>query len=87
MKHINIVLNALWAHQVQLKHSKCSFGAFSVAYLGHVISMDGVAMDVNKVATVASWLAPRSTHGLCGFLGQAGYYRMFIHDFDTIAAP
>lgn len=45
-----------------------------MAYLGHVISASGEAMDGDKVA-------------LRGFLCLAGYYRRFIDDFDTMAAP
>jgi hypothetical protein len=87
LQHVNIVLESLRAHHLHLKRSKCSFRATSVAYLGHIISEGGVAIDANKVATVASWPLPRSARGLRGFLGLAGYYRKFIKDFGLIVAP
>ena len=87
LQHVNIVLHALRVHHLHLKRSKCSFGASSVAYLGHVISEGSVAMDADKVAAVAAWPLPRSARGLRGFLGLAGYYRKFIQDFGIIAAP
>ena len=84
---MGLVFTALRAHGLFLKRSKCSFGALSVTYLGHIISADGVAMDSDKVTAVASWPTPRSPRGVHGFLGLAGYYRKFIHDFGSIAAP
>jgi hypothetical protein len=71
---------------VYLKCSKCSFGASFVAYLGHVISAEGVTMDTDKIAAVAAWLALRSAWVPWGFLGLASYYRKFIRDFGVIAA-
>jgi hypothetical protein len=87
LQHISIVLNELRVHQLHLKHSKCSFGAPLVAYLGHVISEVGVTMDADKVAAVSALPQPRSARGLHGFLGLAGYYRKFIRDFGLIATP
>ncbi|XP_052151756.1 uncharacterized protein LOC127770121 [Oryza glaberrima] len=44
----------------------------------------GVAMDPDKVQAVSDWPQPRSVRG---FLGLAGYYRKFVKNFGTIAAP
>jgi hypothetical protein len=60
LQHISIVLNELRAHLLHLKRSKCSFGAPSVAYLGHVISEAGVTMDADKVEAVSAWPQPHS---------------------------
>ena len=56
-------------------------------YLGHVITGAGVTMDTSKVTAVQAWPQPRSTRGLRGFLGLAGYYRRFIRNYGAIAAP
>ncbi|GJR36746.1 transposon ty3-G gag-pol polyprotein, partial [Tanacetum coccineum] len=58
-----------------------------VNYLGHMISTDGVAVEIDKVQAVLSWPTPTSAKGVRGFLGLAGYYRKFIKGFGGIAAP
>jgi hypothetical protein len=64
LQHLAIALKAIRDHHLHLKHSKCSFGAASVSYIGHVISVDGVAMDADKVVAVESWPEPRSARAL-----------------------
>lgn len=58
-----------------------------MAYLGHVISAAGVAMDSNKVLAVVDWPVLCTVRAMRGFLGLAGYYRKSIKGFGTIAAP
>jgi hypothetical protein len=72
LHHLRTVLDELRRHQLFVKRNKCSFGASSVAYLGHVISTAGVAMDPAKVQAIHDWLAPRSAWAVWGFLGLTG---------------
>ena len=87
VRHVRVVLELMRQQQLFLKRSKCSFGEESVTYLGHVISVDGVAMDSQKVLAVVDWPVPRTARVVRGFLGLAGYYQKFIRDFGIIAAP
>ncbi|WVZ54035.1 hypothetical protein U9M48_004903 [Paspalum notatum var. saurae] len=87
LQHVRAVLQTLQEHQLLLKCSKCEFGLSSVAYLGHVISAAGVAMDQQKVQAVLDWPVPASVRALRALLGLAGYYRRFIKTFSDIAAP
>jgi hypothetical protein len=87
LHHLRLVFSVLRDHQLFLKQSKCAFGEQSVAYLGHIVSEAGVSMDSSKVQAVSGWPTPRSVRALRGFLGLAGYYRRFIKDFGSIAAP
>jgi hypothetical protein len=58
-----------------------------VAYLGHVITGAGVAMDESTIEAVKVWPIPKTIRALRGFLGLTGYYRCFIHNYRIIAAP
>jgi hypothetical protein len=87
LRHLRAILSELRQQQLFVKRTKCAFDATSVAYLGHVISEAGVAMDPAKVQAIHEWLAPRSARAVRGFLGLAGHYRKFVHNFGTIATP
>ena len=87
MSHIRVVLTVLREHQLFLKRSKCFFVETSMAYLGHVVSGECVAMDTSKVQAILDWPMPASVRALRGFLGLVGYYWRFIKDFSSIAAP
>jgi hypothetical protein len=55
LQHVKQVFQALRYHKLALKWSKCYSGIETVAYLGHIISVNGVAMDPTKVEAVEAW--------------------------------
>jgi hypothetical protein len=58
-----------------------------VAFIGHVVSKDGISMDPSKVEAVVNWIRPSTIHEIWSFLGLAGYYQKFVEEFSRLAAP
>ena len=85
--HLRIVLQKLREEKLFAKLSKCEFWKNEVAFLGHVITKEGVAVDPTKIRAVIEWEAPKSITEVRSFLGLAGYYRRFVQDFSKIAKP
>ena len=85
--HLRIVIQALREHQLYAKFSKCEFWLTKVKFLGHVVSVSGVSVNLEKVEAVMSWERPKSVFKILNFLGLVGCYRRFIEDFSRLAAP
>ena len=58
-----------------------------VAFLGYIVSEKGITMDQAKVAAVTEWPLPDCIKALQRFLGFANFYRRFIRNFSSVAAP
>jgi hypothetical protein len=86
-EHLRIMLRKLRQHQLYAKFSKCEFWMEEVAFLGHVLSAKGVAVDPSKIEAVSKWQSPKSMTEIRNFLGLARYYRRFIENFSKIAKP
>jgi hypothetical protein len=83
--HLRLVLKLLSTEHCQVKMSKCAFAQTRIAYLGHIISKEGVATDGSKIASIKKWLAPTNVREVRGFLGISGYYRKFIRYYGVIS--
>jgi hypothetical protein len=86
-EHLRIVLERLRQQKLYAKFSKCKFWMEKVAFLGHVLSTEGIAVDSSKVESVTKWEQPLNVTVVRSFLGMAGYYRRFIENFSKIAKP
>ena len=87
VEHLRIVLETLREHQLYAKLSKCQFWLDKVAFLGHIISAEGISMDPQKIEAIVNWQPPTNVTEIKIFLGLAGYYRKFVEGFSKIATP
>jgi hypothetical protein len=85
--HLQQVFELLSTEQWKIKLSKCTFAKNQVAYLGHLITQQGVATDASKISAISSWPIPQNVKELRSFLGLAGYYRKFVKHFGIINQP
>ena len=60
VEHVRVVLEILREHQLYGKLSKCEFWLDEVQFLGHVISVQGIAVDPAKIETVVKWERPQT---------------------------
>ena len=72
---------------LRLQPEKCSFLSTEVAYLGHVISADGVRPNPKKIEAVKSFPVPKNPKNIEELSGLVGYYRRFIPNLAARAKP
>ena len=88
LQRLETVFSRLHHYGLKIKAQKCNFFKGEVKYLGHlVVAEQGVKPDPDKVAAVKDWPEPTSVTELRAFLGFTGYFRKFMRDYSTIAAP
>lgn len=74
MKHLELIFQILQNNHLAIILDKCEFQISILAFLGHIISWEGVQPDLEKLDAIVRWLLPTNIKGLKGFLGLTRYY-------------
>ena len=85
--HIRVVLETLGKEQLYAKLSKCEFWLREVSFLRHIISEEGIQVDLKKIEVIIEWKPPRNVTELRIFLGLTSYYRRFVKGFLMTTTP
>ena len=80
-EHLTIVLRLLREHPLYAKFNKYSSFQTEVHYLGHVVSKEGIAVDLEKITAIMERVAPKNVDEVRCFMVHIGYYRRFIRNF------
>jgi Reverse transcriptase (RNA-dependent DNA polymerase)/RNase H-like domain found in reverse transcriptase/Integrase zinc binding domain/Integrase core domain/Chromo (CHRromatin Organisation MOdifier) domain len=90
LDHLEQIFKVMQDNQYYLKRTKCEFGLRSIAFLGHIISEDGVEPNPRKLEILKDWPVPTENNGkaeLQSFLGLANFFRKFAFRYTDTVRP
>jgi len=85
--HLLQVFEILRRINLLVNRKKCCSESSSIEYLGHIISIQGVAANPKKIRDMVDWPTTKDLKALRGFLGLTGYHRRVVKGYSSIAWP
>ena len=77
-KHVKWVLEKLHNKNIPIAIEKCKFHTKKTDFVGFIIKLGQISMDLKKIKAIINWKDLESVTGLRLFLEFCNYYRRFI---------
>lgn len=87
MENLTQVFKRLKKANLKIQLDKSEFLKREVAFLGHIVTPEGVKPNPQKIEAIKNFPIPRTDKQIKSFLGLLGYYRKFISNFSDLTKP
>ena len=78
LDHLRLCLEKCREYRLSLNPTKCVFGVASGNLLGHIVSKEGIVVDLDKVREIFEAPTPNNAKALSQFLGKIRWHSWMI---------
>jgi len=82
-----MVLKKLHQEEILVNLKKCSSMKIELVYIGFVIYLEGLKMELKKVKVIKEWPSPKNVYEVQSFRVLSSFYMTFIKNFSHICVP
>ena len=86
-KNLNDVMNRIKNSGLKLNRDKCEFSQNKVKFLGHIISKNGIELNLNEIEAINNLKIPTNVHELRRVLGLFNFVTKFIPKAQENLSP
>ena len=87
LAYLLLVFQQCKEKRICLNAFKCMFCVWKGQLLGHIVSLEGMQMSLDKVTAITTAKAISNVTEVSSFLGYASFYRRFVENLQPLLFP